>query len=63
LEPTDFHVRFAPVDFVGFAVEAEAEINCIAIASALILVLVHAVVKWLHHPLAKYVMLLHAGSS
>jgi len=28
-------------------------LNRIAIASALILVLVHAVLKWLHHPLAK----------
>jgi len=63
LEPTDFHVPFAPVDFVGFAVEAETELNCIAIALSLLLVLAHAVLKWLHHPLAKYVMLLHAGSS
>ena len=46
-----------------FVVEAEAEINCIATALPLLLVLVHTVLKWLHHPLAKYVMLLHAGSS
>jgi len=45
LEPTNFHVPFAPVDFVGFAVEAEAELNCIAIALSLLLVLAHAVLK------------------
>jgi len=50
------------VDFV--VADDAAELNCIAIALLLLLVLVHAVLKWLHHLLlAKYVMLLHSGSS
>ena len=41
---------------------SEREVNRMASALSLLLVLLHAVLKWLHHPLAKYVMLWHAGS-
>ena len=34
---------------------------CIATAPLLVLVLLQSVLKWLHHPLGKYVMLLHAA--
>ena len=34
-----------------------------AIALFVVLVFVHSVLKWLHHPLLKNVMLLHFGSS
>ena len=54
---------YRPAAFEDVVVEGEVELNCIAIALLLLLVVVHAVLKWLHHPLAKYVMLLHAGSS
>ena len=35
---------------------------CIATAPLLALVLLQSVLKWLHHPPVKYVMLLHAAS-
>merc|ERR1719174_2338405 len=53
LSPRDVHVPGARVVPERF---------CIATAPLLVLVLLQSVLKWLHHPLGKYVMLLHAAS-
>ena len=50
-------------DGFGVLVEPEAVVNRMAIALLANLVFVQSVLKWLHHPLLKNVMLLHFGSS
>merc|ERR1712048_1340270 len=55
-EPTLHHTRSFLSDAVVVVAEAVSSLKDVALL--FVLVLVHIVRKWLHHPLLKYVMLL-----